>query len=101
MMLASSFAPIGDVAAWWLLLVSAIASVLPALRGHWLGPLLAAPAILGIWFVDRSIAAGYGRGDPRTGQWLAFIAPFIVGLLSIGVWAWMFWQRVRRDRTGG
>jgi hypothetical protein len=99
MVLTSNFAPLWDAAAWWLLLASAIVSLFASTRAHWLGPLLAAPAMVFIWLLDRSIAAGYGMGPPTVGQWLAFFAPAVVGLLSIGMWAWKFRRRARRNRA--
>jgi hypothetical protein len=50
--------------------------------------------------LDSSIAAGYGMGRPTFGQWLAFFAPSIVGLISIGVWSWAVWRKGRRNRAG-
>jgi hypothetical protein len=98
--LASNFSLLGDVAAWWLLLLSAFVSVFPSMRAHWAGPLLAAPALLCNLMLERSIAAGSGMGDPSAGQWLTFLAPAIIGSLSFGVWGWAVWRRGRGNRDG-
>ena len=89
---ASNFAPLGTAFGWLLLLLISLASLIPSGRANLLGPLFALPSGLGNLCLDRSIAGGYGMGEPSLSQWVFFFAPFIFSALSIGLWTW----KVRR-----
>ena len=93
---ASNFDILADVAGWWLLMLLSLASLFPSFWANLLGPVLALPAILGIWFVDRAIAAGYGRGEPTPAELAFFFAPLILSILSIGICLWSMRRRARK-----
>jgi hypothetical protein len=70
------------------LIVLAIASFLPASRGHWSGIALAAPPVLfGLMFTVLLTFASARSGQMPFGACALLLAPPVLGILSIGVWS--------------
>ena len=83
-----AYAPEGAIAALELLapLAFACISFWPSRRGHWSGPLLAAPALL--WALAFSWALAKNHGPGYMGWPLLIYIPllWIFGIASVGLW---------------
>ena len=66
----------------------AVLSFIPATRGHWSAGLLAGPpVILGFVFGSLLLLGSMRSGLMPLGMCALLLAPPVLGLLSLGVWA--------------
>ena len=66
----------------------ALASIVPAIRGHWSAALLAAaPVLLGLLYASLLLFASARSGMMPVGTCAVLLAPPAIGTLSLVVWA--------------
>ena len=67
----------------------------PAARGHWSGPVLAAPCLLIGLLLTGSILLDPDREMVLPALWIVYPAPLLVGIASVALWQKRRSQRPR------